>query len=302
MEIPFQEISVGKLRRYFSWANFADFFRFFGGIFGSYKILGKIKPDVVFSKGGYVGLPVTIAARFKKIPVILHESDAIIGLANRIGFKFAKKICLSFEETKLLVPKKYQRKILVTGSPVRKFIMNGKKEDGYKFTGFDKFRPVILIMGGSQGAAQINELVKESLDELLKKFQVVHLTGKGNLDIGVHKKGYKQYEFLNEDLKNIYAISEMVVTRGGANSLFEIALLRKKALIMPLGQEASRGDQIENAKIFSKELGWGMICGKITSSQFISAITLAFENEVNKSKKFKNGTAEITNLILKTTK
>ena len=203
---------------------------------------------------------------------------------------------MSFIETK--VPEKYKSKVVITGNPIREWILNGDAGAGHKLTGFDEHRPVVLIMGGSQGATQINELVRESLDELLKKFQIVHVVGRGNLDIGVRFTGYRQFEFLNEELKNVYAMSEMVVTRGGANSLFEIALLRKKALIIPIGKESSRGDQVDNARVFVRELGWGLISGDVSASQFIKALEMAFRNKVNKSEKFKNGTAKVVDMIL----
>lgn len=195
--IDFEGITCGKLRRYFSWENFLDFFRVPIGIVQAYKILKRYKPVVVFSKGGYVSFPVTVAAWKLKIPVILHESDVVPGLANRLSMKFARKICISFEETKNYLSKKLLKKTVYTGNPVRKSIFEGSREKGLKFTGLNEYRPIILVMGGSQGATQINKLVRSTLDELLKKFQIIHIAGRGNIDIGIHKTGYKQYEYID---------------------------------------------------------------------------------------------------------
>ncbi len=296
--ITFKAVLCGKLRRYFSFKNFSDSLKIPVGCFQAYRILKKFKPDVVFSKGGFVSVPVCLAAYKLKIPVILHESDAIPGLANKLLFRFANKICLSFEESVKNLGK-YADKAYFTGNPVRKWIFSGEKEKGYKFTGLDKHRPVILIMGGSQGAKQINGLVRENIDELIKKFQIVHIRGRGNLDISLHKKGYTQYEYLEEQLPDVYAISEMVVSRGGANSLFEIALLKKRAVIIPLSKEASRGEQVENAKFLSSKLGWTILEGNIEGKDFLEAIKMAYKNKLNGNIKIENGVDKIVNLIIK---
>lgn len=296
--VRYEGVSCGKLRRYFSVENFVDMFRVPIGLLQARRILKKFEPDVVFSKGGYVSVPVVMAARWLKIPVIVHESDISPGLANKICFKFAKKICVSFEETLAYLPKKLLKKVEYTGSPVREEILQGDAEVGYRLTGFDKHRPVILVIGGSQGAEQINELVRASLPELTKKFQIVHIVGKGNLDIGVNKHGYVQYEFLGRELADVYAISEMVVTRGGANAMAELALLKKKVLVIPLSGEASRGDQEENAHLFVRKFGWSMISGDVSREDFINNIELTFNNELSYNTKYKNGLKAIVSLIL----
>jgi len=297
--VPFVGVHCGKLRRYFSWKNFVDILKVPTGIIQAYKALKEFSPDVVFSKGGYVAVPVVIAARILKLPVISHESDVSPGLANKISFKFSKQICLSFEETKSFLSKSLLKKVIVTGNPVRESILQGNAESGHKFTGLDMHRPVILVMGGSLGAKQINDLVRDSLNELLKRYQVVHITGKGNLDLGVHKEGYRQYEFLDEPLKDIFAMSEMVVSRGGANSLFELALMQKKVLIIPLALHASRGEQIANAQVFVRKFGWSMISGNIVANEFLKTIDYAFNNDINKSAKVVNGTSLIVDIINK---
>lgn len=297
--IDFEGITCGKLRRYFSLENFVDFFRVPVGIVQAYKILKQYQPAVVFSKGGYVSFPVTVAAWKLKIPVILHESDVVPGLANRLSMKFAKKICISFEETKNYLSKKLLKKTVFTGNPVRESIFGGNREEGLKFVGLNEHRPIILAMGGSQGALQINTLIRSALDELLKKFQVIHIAGRGNLDIGIHKTGYKQYEYLDENLKDIYAVTDIVISRGGANSLTEIGLLKKKAVIIPLSTEGSRGDQIENSRIFVRKFGWSMLSGNVSQQDFIDAIFLAFDNPTKISgDEIPNGRNTIVDLIL----
>lgn len=297
--IDYEGITCGKLRRYFSWKNFVDVFRVPIGVFQAYKILKRYQPEIIFSKGGYVSFPVTVAASLLKIPFILHESDVIPGLANRLAMRFAKKICISFEETGRYLPKKLLGKTMLTGNPVRESILSGNREDGYKFTGLNEYRPVILVLGGSQGALQINKLVRSSLDELLKKFQIVHVVGRGNLDIGIHKSGYRQYEYLDEKLKDVYAISDLVVSRGGANSLAEIALLKKKAVIVPLSTAGSRGDQIENSRIFARKFGWAMLSGDVSARDFVEAIFLAFCNQTKiYGTEILNGTEKIAGVIM----
>lgn len=296
--IPYKSVACGKLRRYFSIDNLIDIFKVPVGIFQAWRILRKYKPDVVFSKGGFVSVPVVIAASWIGVRIIIHESDVRPGLANKICSRYADKICVSFEETEKYF-KKYTRKIVLTGNPVRKSVLDGNAENGYKFTGLDKHRPIILVMGGSQGAQQINELVKGGMSELLKRFQIVHICGRGNLDMSLHKKGYVQYEFLNEQMKDVYAICELVISRGGANSLAEIAALKKKALVIPLGTMASRGDQIENAEIFARKLGWGVMVGDVQVEDFIKAVEMVNRNKFNVKEKFRNGVYDIVKLILK---
>ena len=278
--------------------NFIDAFRVPVGIFQARRLLKDFGAEVVFSKGGYVSVPVVLAARMLHIPVVVHESDVTVGLANKICLKFAKKICLSFEETRSYLSKKQVKRAEVTGSPIRGEILDGDSEKGYQFTGLDKHRPVILVMGGSLGAVQVNELTRVSLDELLKKFQIVHITGRGKLDIGVHKKGYKQYEYLDEQLKDVYAMSDMVISRGGANSLFELGMLKKKVLVIPLGGHASRGEQVENARVFVRDFGWSMISGEVSREDFINNVLLTFNNSVNEEAKVKDGTGAVLKCII----
>lgn len=299
--ITFRGVLCGKLRRYFSFKNFVDGFKIPVGIVQAYRILKKFKPKVVFSKGGFVSVPVCLAAYKLKIPIIIHESDAVPGLANKIIFRFAEKICVSFKDS-IKHLKKYEKKAYFTGNPVRKSILLGDIAKGLKFTSLDKFRPVILIMGGSQGARQINELVRANIDELIKKFQIVHIRGRGNLDISLHKPGYVQYEYIEEQLPDLYAISELIVSRGGANSLFEIAILKKKAVVIPLSTEASRGEQVANAQLLASKLGWTILDGAISNEDFLAAINMAYNNKLNVGAKIENGVDKIVNLILQSAK
>ncbi|MFC1616118.1 undecaprenyldiphospho-muramoylpentapeptide beta-N-acetylglucosaminyltransferase [Patescibacteria group bacterium] len=296
IDVRFEGISCGKLRRYFSWENFKDFFRVPVGFFQAIGILRKYNPEVVFSKGGFVGVPVVMAAWVLRIPVVVHESDMEPGLANKISFRFANKICLSFEESKKFLKKSWKKKAEVTGTPIRKSIMDGDEDKGRKFCGFDKYRPVVLVMGGSLGAQQINELVRGSLDELLKKFQIVHICGKGKLDMGIHKKGYKQFEYLNKELADVYSITELIISRAGANSLAEIAVLGKRAVIIPLGMEGSRGEQIDNARSYSKKYAWSILNGEIASEDFVKAVEMAYKNKVNKVK-MENGVENVIDVL-----
>jgi UDP-N-acetylglucosamine--N-acetylmuramyl-(pentapeptide) pyrophosphoryl-undecaprenol N-acetylglucosamine transferase len=275
--VSFKGISAGKLRRYFSWENFKDFFKVLGGIRQSWKILKNFKPDVVFSKGGYVALPVVLAAYLARIPVVVHESDIVPGLANKITFRVARKILLSFEKSREYLSEKSKKKVAITGNIVRKEIMKGQKESGYKLTGFSGERKVLLVMGGSQGAVEINEMVEDfiggSLDSVLRRVlgedfkimrnedvDVVHITGVGKMIEGLKKENYCGLEYANENLKDLYAIADIIVTRGGAGSLAELAALDKDVIIVPM-REASRGEQDVNAGYFADIMGWRIIGG-----------------------------------------
>ncbi len=295
-------ISCGKLRRYFSVENFFDFFKVPVGVFQARGILKKFKPDVVFSKGGYVSFPVTVAAYSLKIPVVIHESDLIPGLANKLSFSFVDKICFSFEKTRDFfesAPDIVKQKLVLTGNPIRQEILEGNKMTGLDILGFDGSKPVIFVIGGSLGAMQINKLVWESLDILLKNFDIIHQVGKGNVRADIIHKNYKQLEFIDDELKDIYAACDIVVSRGGANSLAEIALLEKKALIIPLGTKVSRGDQLENASDFGKKMGWSVLIGEIDVNKFIKEIRMIEENQSVFYEEIQNGTKNIVNLIFK---
>lgn len=246
--VPYHSISSGKLRRYMSFENFKDIFKVAKGCFEARSIIKNLKPDLIFSKGGFVSVPVIVAASSLKIPIYIHESDMTPGLANKISQRFATKIFTSFEEAKYHFP---SEKTMVIGSPIRKEILTGSAQIGRAFLGFHDKRPILTIMGGSLGAKKINETVRASLKELESQFQIVHLCGKDNLDVSLLGRGsYKQYEYVHDELADILAATDFVITRGGSNAIFEFLALRKPMMIIPLSKAQSRGDQILNAKAF----------------------------------------------------
>ncbi|MGP7815775.1 undecaprenyldiphospho-muramoylpentapeptide beta-N-acetylglucosaminyltransferase [Niallia sp. 01092] len=251
INIPYYSISSGKLRRYLSVENVKDIFKVLKGCYDARKLLKKIKPDVVFSKGGFVSVPVVIAASMLKIPVLIHESDLTPGLANKIAMRFASKIFTSFEETLNYLPKE---KSSCIGSPIRKDILTGSATAGRHFLDFTSSKPIITVMGGSLGAKKINKAIRENLDVLTKKYQIVHLCGKGNVDEALTtNRGYKQLEYVHDELADILAATSFVITRGGSNAIFEFLALKLPMLIIPLSKQQSRGDQILNAKSFTKK-------------------------------------------------
>ncbi|MGD6774577.1 undecaprenyldiphospho-muramoylpentapeptide beta-N-acetylglucosaminyltransferase [Sutcliffiella horikoshii] len=250
-DIPFHGISSGKLRRYFDWKNFSDPLRIIKGAMEALMILRKVKPKVVFSKGGFVTVPVVMAAKMLKIPVIIHESDITPGLANKIATKFATRVFVTFDETLNYFP---SDKVLFTGSPIREELFKGKAQEGRAWLGFHEKKPILTIMGGSLGAKKINETLRQVLTPLTEQYQIVHLCGKGNMDHSLKGvKGYKQFEYINQELPDVLAASEFIISRAGANSIFEFLALRKPMLLIPLSRNASRGDQILNAQSFEKK-------------------------------------------------
>lgn len=248
--IPYHGISAGKLRRYVDLKNVTDIFRIIGGFAQALSVLRKVKPSVVFSKGGFVSCPVVWAAWVRRVPVIIHESDITPGLTNKLSMPFAKNVCYTFPESEKHFP---AEKACLTGLPVRPEITAGDRMKGYRLCGFSGNKPVLLIIGGSQGSENINKAVRQVLKELLQIFQVCHICGKGNVKPELEgMKGYKQFEYVNEELKDLYACSDILVSRAGATTLFEILALKKPALLIPLSKSASRGDQILNAESFQK--------------------------------------------------
>ena len=250
-QIPYYGISSGKLRRYFDPKNFSDPFKVLKGYGEAVHIIRKLKPDVVFSKGGFVSVPVVLAAKRCKVPCIIHESDMTPGLANKLAIPAASKVCCNFPETLQYLPKD---KAVLSGSPIRQELLHGDALAARKFTGLTDDKPVILVMGGSLGAAAVNEAVRKILPTLLKDFHVIHLCGKGKLDASLSGlSGYVQYEYINEELKDLFALADIVISRAGANSICELLALHKPNLLIPLSAAASRGDQILNARSFEKQ-------------------------------------------------
>lgn len=254
--IPYYGISSGKLRRYFDLKNFTDPFRVLKGFSEARKLLKQLKPDVVFSKGGFVTVPVVVAAGRLKIPAIIHESDMTPGLANKLCIPSAVKVCCNFPETKAHLP---EGKAVVTGTPIRPELLQGDAAKGRAFTGFTSEKPVIMIIGGSLGAQAVNDAIRRILPELLKDFQVVHLCGKGKQDDSKNDlKGYVQYEYIESELADLFAMADIVISRAGANAICELQALKKPNLLIPLSANASRGDQILNARSFEKQ-GFSMV-------------------------------------------
>ena len=258
--LPFYGISAGKMRRDKSiktmGKNAADMFKVLKGISEAKKVLKEIKPEVVFSKGGFVSVPVVMAAHSLKIRVICHESDMTPGLANKLAFPYADKICVSFPETLAYVD---SGKAVLTGSPVRENLFSGNREKGLSMCGFSGEKPVIMVMCGSQGSVKINTVIRNVIKDLEKDFDLVHLCGKGNTAEGFENvKGYRQFEYVNEELPHVFAAADMVISRAGANSINEFLSLKKPNLLIPLGGKATRGDQILNAESFEKQ-GFSMV-------------------------------------------
>ena len=263
MNIPYYGISSGKLRRYFDLKNFTDPFRVLKGFGEAKKLLKQLKPDVVFSKGGFVTVPVVIAAGQRKIPTIIHESDMTPGLANKICIPSATKICCNFPET-----------------PIRQELLSGNKEAARKFCGLTDDKPVLMVIGGSLGAASVNENVRKILPELLKEFQVIHLCGKGKMDESLKDTaGYVQYEYIKQELADLFALADIVISRAGANAICELNALKKPNLLIPLSANASRGDQILNARSFERQ-GFSMVLEEeeITESTLLNSIRELYQN------------------------
>ncbi len=275
--IPYKGISSGKLRRYFDLKNFTDPFRVLKGFAEANKIMKEYKPDVVFSKGGFVSVPVVLAAKKHKIPIVSHESDMTPGLANKITLSSCTKICCNFPETINYLPKD---KAVLTGCPIRGELLTGSKEQGLKLTGFNAEKPVLLIIGGSLGSVKVNQAVREILPRLIKDYQVVHLCGKGNLDETLtNMPGYVQYEYMSDPLKHLFAMADIVISRAGANAICELLALQKPALLIPLSAAASRGDQILNANSF-KNQGFSEVLEeeRLSADKLYEAVTQLYEN------------------------
>ena len=277
MGVPYYGISSGKLRRYLDLKNLSDPFRVLKGLGDARRILKEIRPDVVFSKGGFVAVPVVLAAKRRGIPVIIHESDMTPGLANKICIPAATKVCCNFPETKETLP---EGKAVVTGTPIRQELLHGNAAAAQDFCGFAKEKPVILSIGGSLGAVAINECLRKTLPALLPEFNVIHLCGKGNLDETLNGlAGYTQFEYIKKELPDLFALADLVISRAGANAICEISSLAKPNLLIPLPAEASRGDQILNAASCEKHV-YSMVLQQsdMTERTLVDAVHTLYEN------------------------
>ncbi len=273
--IPYTGISTGKFRRYMDPKNLTDPFRVLKGFWEARASLKRWRPDVVFSKGGFVSVPAVRAAASLKIPCIIHESDMTPGLANKLCFPVAWKICCNFPETYRMLPKD---KAVLTGTPIRSELKQGSKLAGLELCGFTAAKPVIMVIGGSQGAATVNKAVRDALPALLPDFQVVHLCGRDKIDnLLLSTPGYRQFEYLTEELKDVFAMADLVISRAGANAICELLALRKPNILIPLPASASRGDQILNAKSFETQ-GFSMVISEddLTTSVLVEKVQELF--------------------------
>ena len=302
-DIPYYGISTGKFRRYLDPKNFSDPFRVIKGYTEARRILKELKPDIVFSKGGYVSVPVVRAAASLKIPCIIHESDMTPGLANKLCIPVAKKVCCNFPETMQYIP---EDKAVLTGSPIREELSKGNKIAALDLCGFDANTPVIMVIGGSLGAANVNKAVRDALPELLKDFQVVHICGKDKIDnMLLTTKGYKQFEYVKAELKDIFAMADVVISRAGANAICELLALQKPNLLIPL-MAGSRGDQILNARSFESQ-GYSKVLMEddITTQLLVDSVHELYFNkkiyiEAMSNSHQKNSIKTILNLIEQT--
>lgn len=269
--IPYHGISSGKLRRYFSVQNFTDPFRVLKGFGEAHSIIKQLKPDIIFSKGGFVTVPVVLAGKRCKVPSIIHESDMTPGLANKIVIPSATKICCNFPETLESLP---AQKSILTGSPIRQELLSGNKIGAMDLCGFSADRPVILVIGGSLGSVAVNNAVRLALPSLLERFQIVHLCGKDKIDTSFNGlRGYAQFEYIKSELRDIFALADIVISRAGANAICELLALRKANLLIPLSANASRGDQILNAHSFEHQ-GFSMVLEEddLTKESLLEAV------------------------------
>ncbi len=275
--IPYHGIATGKLRRYFSLQNFTDPFRVLKGMNEAKKLVKILKPDVIFSKGGFVSVPVVLSGKRCRVPVIIHESDMTPGLANKLSLSAATKVCCNFPETLELLP---DGKALLTGSPIRQELLTGDKFKAREFLGFTSDKPVILVVGGSLGAVAVNEAVRAVLPKLLKSYQVIHLCGRGKLDESLKGlNGYAQFEYVKEELKDLFALTDIVISRAGANAICELLALHKPNLLIPLSASASRGDQILNARSFERQ-GFSIVLEEesLTDDTLLDAVENLYEH------------------------
>ena len=271
--VTYHAVSSGKLRRYFDWKNFTDPFRVIAGAFQSFNIIRRLKPSVVFSKGGFVSVPVVIGAALCGVPVVMHESDITPGLANKICKPFAKAICTTFPECAKLLGSKG----IETGTPLRAQIFSGTREAGLSLSGFDGSRPILMMIGGSLGAQSVNAILREALPELTKTFDVLHVCGKGNLAPELDSMpGYRQFEYLTEELPSAFACADILLSRAGSNSLSEILALKKPALLIPY--HSGRGDQVLNANsLKARGLAHVMIQSELNAATLVPAIHALYE-------------------------
>ena len=300
--VTYHPVRSGKLRRYFSLQNFVDPFKIVAGFFDAKKALKSINPSVVFSKGGFATVPVIMAAKSNKIPTVLHESDYTPGLANKLSIKYSDKILVTFEDTLEHLPSKS----IFAGTPIRQEIYEGNRKKACELCGFSGNKPILLCTGGSQGAQAINKFLRDNIDRLTQTFDIIHLCGKNNLDPAFEKTaGYRQFEFAQSEMRDFLVAADVIVSRAGANSIFEFLALNKPSLLIPLPSAASRGDQILNSEYFEKK-GYSLVLAQeqITDELFVSSINELYNNRQKyidnmSSDKQCDGTESVLTEILK---
>ncbi len=299
--IPYYGISSGKLRRYMSAKNLTDPFRVIKGFGEARKLMKKLNPDVVFSKGGFVTVPVVLAASSRKIPVVIHESDMTPGLANKIALPKATKICCNFPETRDLFE---GGRAIVTGTPIRAELFSGNPENAFSYCRFTERRPTILVIGGSTGSVAVNNAVRNCLDDLLKDYNIIHICGKDKTDPSLNgRSGYVQYEYVKNELTDMFALADIVISRAGANAICELLALRKPNILIPLSKRASRGDQILNAESFEKS-GYSYVIQEedVTKETLLKAVKGVSDNKEKYIKameqsEIQDAVTTITNII-----
>lgn len=277
-QVRYYPIATGKLRRYFSWQNFADLFKIPVGILQAIWIVFKEKPDIVFSKGGFVSFPVVLAGSLSRCPVAMHESDVTPGLANKMSLPFVSKFFTTFEETVKYV--KDKQKVCCVGPILTDRFNNGNIERACQCCEFDLKKPIIMVIGGSLGAKSLNAAIRRNLSKLTEKYQIIHICGRGLLDNEISCKGYRQFEYVDQELKDFMAAAEVVISRAGSNSIFELRSLAKPMIMVPLPTGSSRGEQMLNAQSFQKQ-GFGEVIADEDLSndqKFINLIDSVFAN------------------------
>ena len=298
-DIPYKGISTGKFRRYLDIKNLTDPFRVVKGFSEARGFLKEFLPDVVFSKGGFVSVPVVRAAASLKIPCIIHESDMTPGLANRLCIPVAEKVCCNFPETLKMLP---PQKAVLTGSPIRAELAQGNKLAGLDLCGFTANKPVIMVIGGSLGAASVNKVVREALPKMLMDFQVVHLCGKDKIDnLLLNTAGYKQFEYIKSELKDLFAMADLVISRAGANSICELLALKKPNILIPLPSASSRGDQLLNARSFEAQ-GFSIVINEddLTASLLVDKVhELFFTRQTYRDAMSRSGQIDSITTIMK---
>ncbi|MFC5649652.1 undecaprenyldiphospho-muramoylpentapeptide beta-N-acetylglucosaminyltransferase [Paenibacillus solisilvae] len=298
-------IATGKLRRYVDLQNVKDPFRVMKGVYQAYRLIRKLKPDVLFSKGGFVSVPVVLGAWLNRVPVLIHESDLTPGLANRIAIPFAQAVCVTFEQTARTLK---GGKSVHIGPIIRQELLQGRASRGLNWCKFTPGKPVLLIMGGSLGASKINQMVRKHVRELTSQYQIIHICGKGQLDSSLQLPGYLQFEYIHDELPDVLAAADIVISRAGSNSIFEFLALRKPMLLIPLSKASSRGDQILNAELFEQD-GYGKVLleDEMTDERFLQSLEWVYVNkdqiaETMKRKENGNALGKLTALIRDTAK